>query len=923
MKLILKDMGFHYLKQNITTPKFLSGLLLALLLPQPFSALAIVYQPGETLNPACAPTDSNCGVAAPITASSTSAFSLGGAVPEGSLFYVAGTSTLQNIIPAGNLQYSIGSPESRLQNVYTNNLILGSASFVMEDVGGILRFRGANSVIPGLVIDPSSGATINGNIFINGGATFANATTTGSHSVGGALVLGGESFQNLVGVGLKVASSALALDNSGDWAGTLDGREASYFLANSFSTSSANSWLGGKTTGNLTEGFNLYWTTERGNQNFAANLSATTTDALAEGAANKYYTDTRFDNRLTLKTTNDLTEGLNLYYTDARARNALVVSAPLSYASSTGVFSLATGNITAPNNPEITIGGGAGAILGSGVNIVIPEAGATTRGLVSTTTQIFAGDKTFYGGLKTESIVGAIMTAGSDGAFAYNFGSGVSNSLSKRIAQSSDDAEQNLATNGVNLTSSDLELVNDTGVDQEIGMRFQNIAIPQGAMITNAYIEFTVDGAHSGTTNLNFYGEAADNATVFAATTNNITSRAKTSATVAWSNVPAWTTIGQTQQTPNIAPLVQEIINRAGWLSGNSLAVIVNGTTGSLRRAVSYNGGALSAALLVVQYTTSSTNVSYTINNLGPGLFRINDEFNDVSPFVVDSSGNVGIGTTTPAQLLHIARSTDGVVARFTDANGDCDINPTNTALVCASDVSLKKNILTLDNSLEKVLALNPVTFNWNGEKDGAATHPGFIAQEVEALFPPLVSANEDGLKSIAYSNFAPILTKAIQEVASLGNSFKINLIAWFADATNGIGDFFAKKVRTEEVCLKKSDGSEYCVNGDDLETIMSDRAGAIITNQEQVLDAGQQETIPVESAPMEIASTELDSAESAPAEIAVATTTEEVITESIPLENQELPIEQTDEVINEPAPQEPALEESSPTSTESFDFFL
>lgn len=946
-------MGFYYFIKTNKISSFLFGLLFALFMLQPFSALAIVYQPGETLNPACAPTDASCGVAAPITASSTSAFSLGGAPPAGSLFYVAGTSTLQNIIPAGNLQYSIGSPESRLQNVYTNNLILGSASFVMEDVGGVLRFRDVNSVIPGLVIDPSSGATINGNIFINGGATFANATTTGSHYIN-ALVLGGKSFQNLVGVGLKVASSTLALDNSGDWTGTFDGQEASYYLANAFSTSSANSWLSGKTT-------------------------------------------------------NNLTEGGNLYYTDARARSALSVSAPLSYSTSTGAFSIA---------------------LASGIS----------DGIVSTTTQTFAGEKTFSGGLKTESTIGAIMTAGSDGAFAYNFGSGISNSLSRRVSQSSDDAEQSLATNGVNLTSSDLELINDSGVDQEVGIRFQNITIPQGATITNAYIEFTADGANSGTTNLNFYGEAADNAVTFTTATNNITGRTKTSFMVAWSAVPAWTTIGQTQQTPTLAPLIQEIVNRVGWLSGNSLVIIINGTTGSLRRAVSYNGGASSAALLVVQYTTNSTNVSYAINNLGPGTFRINDEFNDTSPFIVDSSGNVGIGTaspgakldvrnndiaqlyltntlsgtqahigigdagtwgannlvfsdvsnnprfvvdllngnvgigasnpgaklhvvgisntagflfdiadigavavpfkiagtdvgtastvlsstvltnnttggnqnvmlienaagsgvtdallklnnadtdtavvdgllitsanglitdaidvsgvnitnaikiggnlivgnslsidgdgsvgigtTAPAQLLHVARSTDGVVARFTDANGDCDINPTNVSLACASDISLKKNVLTLESSLKKVLALNPVTFNWRSEEDDAATHLGFIAQEVEELFPALVSTNEGGLKSLAYGNFTPILAKAVQElfaevektkagIASLADSFKQSLVVWFADASNGIRDFFAQKIHTEEVCLKKSDGSEYCVNGDNLEAIM------------------------------------------------------------------------------------------------------
>src|SRR4030042_2435681 len=69
-------------------------------------------------------------------------------------------------------------------------------------------------------------------------------------------------------------------------------------------------------------------------------------------------------------------------------------------------------------------------------------------------------------------------------------------SLDPRVSLGSDDAEQRLDTNAVNLTSSDLELVLDSA-NQEIGMRFQMITIPQGATITNAYVEFTTDTTSS------------------------------------------------------------------------------------------------------------------------------------------------------------------------------------------------------------------------------------------------------------------------------------------------------------------------------------------------------------------------------------------------------------------------------------------
>jgi hypothetical protein len=71
--------------------------------------------------------------------------------------------------------------------------------------------------------------------------------------------------------------------------------------------------LSSKTTDNLTEGTNLYYTDAR----FDTRLSSKTTDNLTEGT-NKYYTDSRFDTRLSSKTTDNLTEGTNKYYTDSR-----------------------------------------------------------------------------------------------------------------------------------------------------------------------------------------------------------------------------------------------------------------------------------------------------------------------------------------------------------------------------------------------------------------------------------------------------------------------------------------------------------------------------------------------------------------------------------------------------------------------------
>ena len=66
-----------------------------------------------------------------------------------------------------------------------------------------------------------------------------------------------------------------------------------------------------------------------------------------------------------------------------------------------------------------------------------------------------------------------------------------------RVSQGDDDAEESTGNGQVNLTSSDLELVR-TSVDQIIGVRFQNVMIPKGSTITNAYILFTTDETDDG-----------------------------------------------------------------------------------------------------------------------------------------------------------------------------------------------------------------------------------------------------------------------------------------------------------------------------------------------------------------------------------------------------------------------------------------
>jgi hypothetical protein len=174
-----------------------------------------------------------------------------------------------------------------------------------------------------------------------------------------------------------------------------------------------------------------------------------------------------------------------------------------------------------------------------------------------------------------------------------------------RISEAADDVEEG-ATNGLMyLDSSDLELGDDPHYlgAQTVGLRFQEVPVPNQAIIVSAYLEFAVHEATSEGTTVEIRAEVSQNAAPFKSNEYNLTSRSLTSQAIKW-QIPPWDSVGERHQSPDLSPLVQQLVNRQGWNSAQSMVFMMNGD--GRRIADSYDGKPSAAPRLQIEYISRS-----------------------------------------------------------------------------------------------------------------------------------------------------------------------------------------------------------------------------------------------------------------------------------------------------------------------------
>ncbi len=194
------------------------------------------------------------------------------------------------------------------------------------------------------------------------------------------------------------------------------------------------------------------------------------------------------------------------------------------------------------------------------------------------------------------------------------------------------------------------------------------------------------------------------------------------------------------------------------------------------------------------QSSVTSTSPLFIIGN--------GEDNNRSNAMVVLKSGNVGLGTDAPEEKLVInsganteiqleaggvdkgfvqlsgnnirigtysTNATGNFVVR-TNGNDQLVIFPSGNAtlsgtLTQSSDARFKQNIEPISNSLNKLMQLKGYQYNWRPElKKDARLQIGLIAQNVEAVYPELVSNDANGMKSVAYQNLVPVMIEAIKD---------------------------------------------------------------------------------------------------------------------------------------------------------------
>lgn len=176
--------------------------------------------------------------------------------------------------------------------------------------------------------------------------------------------------------------------------------------------------------------------------------------------------------------------------------------------------------------------------------------------------------------------------------------------LNLQVGAGNDDAHESGISTAFNAVAATVDIrANSSGSSRRNGgFRFTNVTIPPGSTISAATISIWPTSASFDDMLADWYADDVDNAADFAASAT-VTGRTRTTATVLWSADSIGS--GAFVSSPDLAAVIQEVIDRAGWASGNALVILAIGRSSATKNAnaESYDSTPAHAAKLDITYT--------------------------------------------------------------------------------------------------------------------------------------------------------------------------------------------------------------------------------------------------------------------------------------------------------------------------------
>jgi hypothetical protein len=150
-----------------------------------------------------------------------------------------------------------------------------------------------------------------------------------------------------------------------------------------------------------------------------------------------------------------------------------------------------------------------------------------------------------------------------------------------------------------------------------------------------------------------------------------------------------------------------------------------------------------------------------------------------IEPYSTTGTG-VGIGVAQPLDRLHVA----GDLRLGTGTTGCVrDADATVIAGTCSSDLRFKTDVQAFRPLLDRFAKLTPVTYQWRAAEFparafGSKASWGFVAQDVQDLFPDLVATDDQGYLAVNYSKVPLLTVQAVKELKAENDALKARLAA-------------------------------------------------------------------------------------------------------------------------------------------------